>query len=65
MTATRSLRARLAWTATAVVGLWIAAATVGATCCWVSVLARQADALLQARAEAVAATVQIGARWSR
>ena len=56
----RSLRSRLAWSASAVVALWLIALTVGANLLLVGVLAREADGVLRARAEATAATVQPG-----
>ena len=59
MTATRSLRSRLAWSATAVVALWVVVLTVGANVLLGSVLAREADSVLRARAEAAAATVEL------
>ena len=58
--ARRSLRSRLAWSASAVVALWLIALTVGANLLLVGVLAREADGVLRARAEATAATVQPG-----
>jgi signal transduction histidine kinase len=61
VTPTRSLRTRLAWSASAVVALWITVLTVGANLLLGAALAHQADTLLQARAEATAATVQVAA----
>jgi signal transduction histidine kinase len=61
MTATRSLRSRLSWSATAVVALWVVLLTVGANVLLGGVLARQADGVLRARAEAAAATVRVDA----
>lgn len=60
MTATRSLRSRLSWSATAVVALWVVVLTVGANVLLSGVLARQADGVLRARAEAATATVRLG-----
>ncbi|WP_029429539.1 ATP-binding protein [Blastococcus sp. URHD0036] len=57
MSATRSLRSRLSWSATAVVALWVVVLTVGANVLLGGVLAREADGVLRARAEAAAATV--------
>jgi signal transduction histidine kinase len=62
MTATRSLRSRLSWSATAVVALWVTVLTVGANVLLAGALARQADGVLRARAEAAAATVQLDAQ---
>jgi signal transduction histidine kinase len=62
VTARRSLRSRLSWSATAVVALWVAVLTVGANLLLVGALARQADGVLRARAQAAAATVQLGAQ---
>jgi signal transduction histidine kinase len=62
MTGTRSLRSRLSWSATAVVAVWIAVLTVGANVLLAGALARQADGVLRARAQAAAATVQLDAR---
>jgi signal transduction histidine kinase len=59
VSATRSLRSRLAWSASAVVALWLAVLTVGANVVLGSALSRQADTLLRARAEATAATVEL------
>ncbi|HYX95973.1 MAG TPA: HAMP domain-containing sensor histidine kinase [Geodermatophilus sp.] len=59
MTATGSLRARLSWSATAVVALWVAVLTVGANVLLATALGAQADDVLRARAEAAAATVQV------
>jgi signal transduction histidine kinase len=58
-TATRSLRSRLSWSASAVVAVWVVLLTVGANLLLSSVVARQADGVLKARAEAAAATVQV------
>lgn len=60
MTATRSLRSRLAWSATAVVAVWVALLTVGGNVLLAGSLSSQADGVLRARAEAVAATVRVG-----
>lgn len=54
-----SLRSRLSWSASAVVALWIVLLAVGANLLLSASLSRQADAVLQARAEATAATVQV------
>jgi signal transduction histidine kinase len=62
MTGTRSLRSRLSWSATAVVAVWIAVLTVGANVLLAGALARQADGVLRARAQAAAPTVQLDAR---
>jgi signal transduction histidine kinase len=61
MTATRSLRGRLAWSATAVVAVWLAVLAVGANVLLATSLARQADGVLRARAEVAAATVSVAA----
>jgi signal transduction histidine kinase len=61
VTGTRSLRSRLSWSATAVVALWVAVLTLGANLLLSGALARQADGVLRARAEAAAATVQLDA----
>jgi signal transduction histidine kinase len=60
VTSGRSLRSRLAWSASAVVALWLIALTVGANLLLIGVLGREADGVLRARAEATAATVQVG-----
>jgi signal transduction histidine kinase len=60
VTPTRSLRSRLSWSATLVVALWVALLTVGANLLLGVALNHQADGVLRARAEAVAATVQPG-----
>jgi signal transduction histidine kinase len=60
VTPTRSLRSRLSWSATLVVALWVALLTVGANLLLGVALARQADGVLRARAEAAAATVLLG-----
>jgi hypothetical protein len=57
VTATRSLRSRLSWSATVVAALWVAVLTVGANVLLAGALARQADGVLVARAQAAAATV--------
>jgi signal transduction histidine kinase len=54
----RSLRSRLAWSASGVVALWVVLLTVGANLLLASVLADEADSVLRARAEAAATTVQ-------
>jgi signal transduction histidine kinase len=61
MSATRSLRSRLAWSATAVLALWVAALTVGADLLLGVALAHQTDSLLAAQANAVAGTISTGA----
>jgi signal transduction histidine kinase len=60
VTARSSLRNRLAWSASAVVALWVIVLTVGANLLLTGVLARQADDVLRVRAEATAATLQAG-----
>jgi signal transduction histidine kinase len=50
----------LSWSATAVVALWVAVLTVAANVLLTGALARQADGVLRARAEAAASTVQAG-----
>ncbi|MCW2700250.1 MAG: hypothetical protein JWQ45_1785 [Blastococcus sp.] len=62
MTPTRSLRSRLSWSATGVLALWVAVLTIGANVLLAGALARGADGVLRARAEAAAATVQLDAR---
>ncbi|SDO33746.1 Signal transduction histidine kinase [Klenkia soli] len=57
--ARRSLRSRLSWSATVVVALWVLLLAVGANELLARVLAGQADDVLQARAEAVAQTVDV------
>jgi signal transduction histidine kinase len=59
VTATRSLRSRLAWSASAVVALWLAVIAVGANLLLGAALTRQVDSLLQDRAEATASTVDV------
>jgi signal transduction histidine kinase len=61
VTATRSLRSRLSWSATAVLALWVVLLTVGANMLLGGVLARQSEGVLRARAEATAATVRVDA----
>jgi signal transduction histidine kinase len=56
----RSLRSRLAWSASVVVALWVVLLAVGANVLLSSVLASEADSVLRARAEAAASTVQTG-----
>ena len=53
-----SLRSRLPWSASLVVALWVLVVSVAANLLLAWVLARQADGVLRARAEATAATVQ-------
>jgi signal transduction histidine kinase len=55
----RSLRGRLAWSATAVVGGWVLLLAAGANALLGWGLAGQADSVLQARAEATAITVDV------
>jgi signal transduction histidine kinase len=62
--ATSSLRSRLSWSASVVVALWVVLLAVGANLLLSSVLARQADGVLRARAEAVATTVLVTADGS-
>jgi len=54
-----SLRTRLSWSATLVVALWVLLLAVGANALLARVLAGQADDVLEARAEAVAQTVDV------
>lgn len=56
---TSSLRSRLSWSASAVVALWVVVLALGANFLLAASLSRQADAVLRARAEATAATVQV------
>jgi signal transduction histidine kinase len=56
-----SLRSRLSWSASLVVALWVVLLAVGANLLLARGLATQADDVLQARAEATAQTVQVGA----
>jgi signal transduction histidine kinase len=56
-----SLRSRLSWSASAVVGLWVLLLAIAANILLGAVLARQADGVLRARAEATAATVRVAA----
>ncbi len=56
-----SLRSRLSWSASAVVAGWVVLLAVGANILLSSALDRQADGVLQARAEATATTVQTAA----
>ncbi len=58
-THTRSLRSRLSWSASAVVGIWVLLLSVGANVLLSHALADQADSVLRARAQATAATVDI------
>jgi signal transduction histidine kinase len=55
----RSLRGRLAWSASAVVAVWVLLLAVGANVLLSSGLASQADSVLQARAEATATTLDV------
>lgn len=55
----RSLRSRLAWTATTVTAAWLVALAVGAAFLLGAALSRQADGVLLARAEATAATIRV------
>ena len=54
-----SLRSRLSWSASLVVALWVLVVSIAANLLLSAVLARQADSVLQARAEATAATLQV------
>ena len=56
---THSLRGRLAWSATAVVAVWVLLLAVGANVLLASALAGQADSVLRARAEATATTLKV------
>lgn len=56
-----SLRSRLSWSASLVVALWVVLLAAGANILLARGLASQADGVLQARAEAVAQTVQVAA----
>ncbi len=56
-----SLRSRLSWSATAVVGVWLLLLAVGANVLLGAALADQADGVLRARAQATAATVAVAA----
>jgi signal transduction histidine kinase len=58
---TRSLRSRLSWSASLVVAVWVLLLAVGGNVLLARVLAGQANDVLQARAEAVAQTVQVAA----
>ncbi len=58
---TRSLRSRLSWSASAVVGVWVLALGVGANVLLSNALAGQADSVLRARAQATAATIDVQA----
>jgi signal transduction histidine kinase len=57
----RSLRTRLSWSASAVVAVWVLLLTLGANLLIGRALAGQADSVLQARAEAAAITLDVGA----
>ncbi|MEJ5943888.1 ATP-binding protein [Pseudokineococcus basanitobsidens] len=59
--AARSLRSRLSWAATLVVAAWAVALAVGAYLLLGAALESEADGALRARAQAVAATVTVGA----
>jgi signal transduction histidine kinase len=59
VTATRSLRSRLAWSASAVVTVWVAAFVVAGNLLLGSALTRQVDTMLDTRAAATADTVQV------
>lgn len=59
MNAGRSLRSRLAWTATTVTAAWLVALAVGAALLLSAALSRQAEGVLLARAEATAATIRV------
>jgi signal transduction histidine kinase len=54
-----SLRSRLSWSASLVVALWVLVVSIAANLLLSAVLGRQADSVLQARAEATAATLQV------
>jgi signal transduction histidine kinase len=54
-----SLRNRLSWSATLVVALWVLVVAVAGNVLLAGMLARQADGVLLARAEATAATLRI------
>jgi signal transduction histidine kinase len=54
-----SLRNRLSWSATLVVGLWVLIVAVAGNVLLAGMLGRQADGVLLARAEAVSATLRI------
>jgi signal transduction histidine kinase len=54
-----SLRNRLSWSATLVVGLWVFVVALAGNLLLAGMLARQADGVLLARAEATAATLRI------
>ncbi|WP_138732212.1 ATP-binding protein [Modestobacter excelsi] len=55
----RSLRGRLAWSASAVVAVWVLLLAVGANVLLGSALAGEADSVLRARAEATATTLDV------
>jgi signal transduction histidine kinase len=55
------LRSRLSWSASAVVALWVLVVALAANFLLGAVVARQADGVLRARAEATAATVLVAA----
>jgi signal transduction histidine kinase len=55
----RSLRGRLAWSASAVVAVWVLLLALGANVLLGSALAGQADSVLRARAEATATTLAV------
>jgi signal transduction histidine kinase len=55
----RSLRGRLAWSASAVVAVWLLLLALGANLLLSSGLASQADSVLEARAEATAITLDV------
>lgn len=54
-----SLRSRLSWSATVVVGMWVVIVAVAGNLLLAAMLAREADGVLLARAEAAAATLRI------
>ena len=56
---TLSLRDRLAWSASAVVAVWVLLLALGANLLLSSALAGQADSVLQARAQATAITLDV------
>ncbi|QNG38526.1 HAMP domain-containing histidine kinase [Geodermatophilaceae bacterium NBWT11] len=59
-----SLRSRLSWSASAVVGVWVLLLALGANLLLAQALSGQADSVLRARAQATAATVGVAADGS-
>ena len=57
----RSLRSRLSWSASLVVAIWVVMVSIAGNVLLGAVLAREADGVLRARAEATAATVDTAA----